>query len=185
MESTICTTEQLKQLTSLSNNIDVELLQPHLLIAQQLYVASILGDALYNDICNRYDNNQLTGDTLTLYSDYIIPAIGFAAWFSVAPFLAYKTTRAGIQTQSASDGANVAVIPEELSLYIARVENFKNFYCQRLNQFLIDDDGVKYPLFRSGDDTPVETNKGGTLYLGFGKKQNTEPCCENNWQFGR
>jgi hypothetical protein len=180
MESTIITTEQLKLLTSLSNNIDVELLMPHLLIAQQLYLAPILGDALYADICSRYDNNQLTGDTLTLYNDYITPAVGFAAWFSAAPFLAYKTTRAGIQTQSASDGANVAVIPEELSLYIARVENLKNFYCDRLNKYLIDDDGVKFPLFRSDDDTPVETNKGGSLYLGYSRSQQ-RPCCDGNW----
>ena len=179
MESTIVTTEQLKQLSSLSQNIDPELLQPHLLIAQQLYVAPVLGTALYDDIVKRFDNQTLTGDSLNLYEEFIVPAIGFGAWFSASPFLAYKTTRAGIQTQSASDGANVALTPEELSLYIARVENLKDFYCQRLNQFLIKDNYNNYPLFR-GDDTPIESSKGGALYLGFGHRGR---CDQDSWMY--
>lgn len=178
MESTIITAVQLKQLTSLSQNIDVELLNPHLLISQQLYVAPILGTALYDDIVNRYDNQTLTGDSLTLYEEYLVPAIGFSAWYSSAPFLAYKTTRAGIQTQSASDGANIAVTPEEFSLYMTRVMNFKDFYCKRLNDYLINDNYVKFPLFRS-DDTPIQNSKGGSLYLGFKRRSN----CQDDWMY--
>lgn len=174
MESTICTVEQLKALSSLSDNIDCDLLQPHLLISQQLYVQPILGDALYHDIIDRYDSNTLTGDTLTLYEDYIIPAIGFGSWFSASPFLAYKTTRNGIQTQGTPD--TVAVTPEELSLYIARVENMKNFYCERLNKYLIEDNGIKFPLFRAGD-TPVEVSKGGTLFLNFKRNGTCDGWC--------
>jgi hypothetical protein len=178
MESTLCTVPQLKALTSLSQNLDCELLQPHLLIAQQLYIQPILGDPLYNDIVSRYDNQTLTGDSLTLYEDYIIPAIGFAAWFSSAPFLHMRTQRAGIQTLASPDNTPVTV--EELSLYIARVENYKNFYCQRLNDYLVEDNYTKFPLFRS-DDTPQNLNKGSSFYLGFDKRSNKPPCCNNNW----
>jgi hypothetical protein len=181
MESTIITAVQLKNLTSLSENIDVELLNPHLLIAQQLYIAPVLGTALYDDIVKRFDAQTLTGDSLTLYEEYIVPAIGFSAWYSAAPFLAYKTTRAGIQTMSASDGANVALIPEEMAVYIGRVQNLKDFYCQRLNKYLIDDKYQKFPLFRS-NETPVESNRGSSLYLGFKRRSRD---CENDWQYGR
>jgi len=174
MESTIVTSVQLKALTSISDNLDVELLNPHLLIAQQLYVAPVLGDALYSDIISRFNNNTLTGDTLTLYEEYIVPAIAFSAWFSSAPFLNFKTQRAGIQTLSSPDNTPVTV--EELSLYIARVQNLKDFYCDRLNKYLITDNYVKFPLFRS-DDTPVYSNKGSGLYLGFNKSK----CGNNNW----
>jgi hypothetical protein len=177
MESTIVTTEVLKTLTSIGQNIDVELLNPHLLIAQQLYVAPVLGTALYDDIVSRFDNNTLTGDTLTLYEDYIVPAIAYSAWFSVSPFLNYKTQRAGIQTTASPD--STPVTPEELSLYIARVENYKNFYCKRLNDYLILDNYVKFPLFRS-DDTPQNLSKGSSLYLGFGKTKSTT-CCNKQW----
>ena len=159
--------------------MDVALLEPHLLIAQQLYVAPVLGDALYNDIVQRYDNQTLTGDSWTLFQDYILPAIAYGAWFSAAPFLNYKTQRAGIQTLSSPDNTPVTV--EELSLYIARVENYKNFYCQRLNDYLVLDNYVKFPLFR-GDDTPANMNKGTGLYLGFtNASQSPKPCCKTNW----
>jgi len=179
MESTIVNSEQLKALTSISQNIDVELLNPHLLISQQLFCASILGTALYDDMVSRYDNQAITGDSLTLYEEYIVPAIAYGAWYSASPFLAYKTNRSGIQTQGSPD--NVALTPEEMSIYIGRVQNLKDFYCQRLNNYLIKDNGLKFPLFRDGN-TPVESSHGSSLYLGFGKRSGN---CDNDWQFGR
>lgn len=179
MESTLVTVEQAKLLTSFSQNIDPSLVENHLLIAQQLYVAPILGVALYDDLVSRYDNQTITGDSLTLYEDYVVPAICFGAWFSAAPFLHMRTQRAGIQTLASPDNNPVTV--EELSLYIARVENLKNFYCDRLNNYLIEDNGVKFPLFRSGDDTPANLNKGSSLYLGFDKSRKRTNCCDNPW----
>lgn len=77
MDTLITTTSQIKDLTNISDNIDVELLEPHLLIAQQMYIEPILGQALYNDILSKIENNQLTGDTLTLVNDYITIAIAY------------------------------------------------------------------------------------------------------------
>ena len=71
MESCLITTVDLKKFTAISDNMDVELLQPFLLISQQLYVAPILGTALYEDIVSRYDNQTLTGESWTLFEEYI------------------------------------------------------------------------------------------------------------------
>jgi len=178
MESTIVNSVQIKNLTSISQTIDPELLNSHLLISQQLYCAEVLGQALYQDIITRFDNQTLTGDTQVLYEEYIVPCIAYGAWYSVSPFLAYKTNRAGIQTQGSAD--TVAATPEEMSLYITRVENLKNFYSKRLNDYLIADNYVKFPLFRS-DKTPINNNKGGGLFLGF-KRGINDPwgCGWNN-----
>ena len=175
MESTLVTVEQLKQLTSLSQNLDCELLQPHLLIAQQLYIQPILGDALYNDIIAKFDTNSISGNTSTLLDQYITPAIGFASWFSSAPFLHMRTQRAGIQTLASPDNTPISV--EELSLYIARVETLKDFYCTRLQKYL-DDNEALFPLYRTDDIQ--QTNKGGALYLGFRNKYN---CNSDDWMY--
>lgn len=174
MESTIVTAEQLKQFTSIGQNIDCELLNPHLLISQQLYCEPVMGTALYNDIISRYNNNALTGNTQTLYEDYVVPAIGYGAWYSVAPFLNYKTQRAGIQTTSSAD--STPVTPEELSLYITRVDNFKDFYLERLRAYLYDNQSL-FPLYRSADSQPV--SKGGGIYLGYRNKYNSNLCCDD------
>ncbi len=169
MESTIVTVNDLKLYSNISENIDVEMLNPHLLIAQQLYLQPVLGDALYSDLINRFNNNTLTGDTQTLYEEYIVQSLAYSAWFSASPFLSYKTNRNGINTQSTDN--TTPLTPEELSLYSSRVENFKDFYLNRLEKYLILNND-KFPLFRK-NDVDV-TSSGGSLYLGFKKKYRTD-----------
>ncbi len=176
METVLITTDDLKKLTAISQNMDVELLAPHLLIAQQLYVAPLLGDALYTDILDRFDGvTGLTGASLTLYNDYIVPALAYSAWFCAAPFLHFKTQRQGIGTQTSDN--QVPVTPEELSLYINRVENLMNYYLNRVTDFLVKDNYVNYPLYRS-EDTPKSTNKGSSLFLNF---RDTKRQCDG-WE---
>lgn len=165
MESTLITTVDLKKLTAISQNMDVELLEPHLLIAQQLYLAPLLGDALYTDILSRFDSQTgLTGASLTLYNEYIIPALAYSAWFCAAPFLHFKTQRQGVGVQTSDTQTPVTV--EELSIYVARVENLMSYYLNRVTTYLVKDNYVSFPLFRS-DDTPKSTNKGSSLFLNF------------------
>jgi hypothetical protein len=165
MESTLITTVDLKKLTAISQNMDVALLEPHLLIAQQLYLEPVLGTALYTDIINKFDSvTGLTGASLTLYNDYIVPALAYASWFCAAPFLHFKTQRQGVGVQTSDSQTPVTV--EELSLYVARIENLMNYYLNRITNYLVEDNYVNFPLFRS-DDTPKLTNKGSSLFLNF------------------
>ena len=169
MESTIVTVNDLKNFTSIGENVDPDLLFPHLLISQQLYIQPVLGDALYNDIVSRFDNQQLTGDTATLYEQYIIPALAYSAWFSVAPFLNYKTQRTGLATQ----GTDVLtpITPEEFGIYNSRVENFKTYYLNRMEQYLIDN-STTFPLFRQNN---VNQSSGGSFYLGYKSASHHSP----------
>jgi hypothetical protein len=161
MESTIVTVNDLKNFSSIGENVDPELLYPHLLIAQQLYLQPVLGDALYNDIVSRFDNSQLTGDTQTLYEQYIIPALAYSSWYSVSPFLNYRTQRAGINTTSSD--VLTPVTPEELNIYLSKVENFKQFYLDRLEKYLVTN-ATLFPLFRQND---VKEMNGSSIYLGY------------------
>jgi hypothetical protein len=171
MESTIVTVNDLKNFSSIGENVDPDLLYPHLLIAQQLYVQPVLGDALYNDIVSRFDNNQLTGDTQVLYEQYIIPAVAYSSWYSVSPFLNYRTQRAGITTTSSD--VLTPVTPEELTIYMGRVENFKQFYLDRLEKYLVTN-ATLFPLFRQND---VKEMNGSSIFLGY----TDNPKGSNHW----
>jgi hypothetical protein len=161
MKTVLTTVNELKLRTSIGENIDVELLQPHLQIAQELYVSEVLGSALYDDIVNQYDNNTISGDTETLLNEYIIPSIAYSAWYCAYPFLAYKTQRTGINTTTTDVQTPVTV--EEISIYGSRVENFKNFYLKRLEDYLIENSTL-FPLFRKSETTQ---QGGGNIYLGY------------------
>jgi hypothetical protein len=46
---------------------------PALQMPKRHALEEILGETLYNKICDDFDNDDLTGDYLTLYEDYIKP----------------------------------------------------------------------------------------------------------------
>jgi hypothetical protein len=171
MESCFATPVELKKFTSIGQNIDCELLIPHLLIAQQLFVEPVLGCALYNDIVSRYDNNQLTGDTQILYEQYILPALAFSAWYSASPFLNWRTSRNGIGV-SGTDSVTPVTI-EEFSMYLSKVENLMRFYLKRLEDFLICNK-ITYPLYRQN---AAEISPGGSIFTGW----NTSTRRSDHW----
>jgi hypothetical protein len=164
-ESVIVTVNDLKKFSSISDNIDPELLTPHLLISQQMNLFPVLGQALYDDIISKFDNTQLTGSPeTTLYENYIVPALAFSAWANAAPFLAYHTTRNGLMTM----GTDVLtpLTPDEMPIYLSRVNGFRDFYLGRLIDYL-DDNKTSFPLYRK-DETPV--GQGSQIFLGFKKR---------------
>lgn len=175
MESTLVTVNDIKQYTSIGSQVDPEVIFPFILLGQQLYVQPVLGDALYNDIISRFDNNQLTGDTQTLYEEYLISAISYSGWYAAAPFLNYKTQRSGISTQSSD--VLTPVTPEELDIYLTKVNNFKDYYLNRLEKYLVANSTL-FPLFRRNDI--IESN-GSTIYLGFKTTKKNAPYWDRDY----
>jgi hypothetical protein len=166
-ESVIVTINDLKKYSSISENIDPELLTPHLLISQQMNIFPVLGEPLYDDIISRFDNNQLSGDTQELYENYIVPALAFSAWANAAPFLGYHTNRNGLMTMSTD--TLTPLTPDEMSIYLSRVNGFRDFYIKRMQDYL-DENIILFPLYRK-DDTQI--GQGSQFYLGY--KNRTAP----------
>lgn len=169
MESTIVTVNDLKNFTSIGENVDENLLTPFLLISQQMELSPVLGTALYDDIVSRFDNNQLTGDTQTLYEYYIVNSVAYSAWAQAAPFLNYKTQRTGLSTQATD--VLTPLTPEELTIYITRVNNFRTYYLNRMEDYLIANKEL-FPLFRQNN---VNQSSGGSFYLGYKTKSKRNP----------
>jgi hypothetical protein len=174
MESCLVSTNELKNLTSIGQNIDCELLTPHLLIAQQLYLEPVLGCALYNDIIYRFDNNQLTGNTQVLYEQYIVPAIAYASWYSLSPFLNWRTSRNGIN-KSGTDTLQPIEI-QEFSMYSSKVENLMRFYLKRLEDYLKCNKDL-FPLYCQNAS---EISPGGNVFTGW----NSNPKRGRFWDSG-
>jgi len=167
-ESVLVTINDLKKYSSISENIDPELLTPHLLISQQMNIFPILGQALYDDIIYKFDNVQLTGSPETiLYDEYIVPALAFSAWANASVFLAYHTNRNGLMTMSTDTLAPLT--PDEMSLYLSRTNTMRDYYLKRMQDYL-DDNETLFPLYRR-DDTQI--SQGSQFYLGF--KNRTSP----------
>jgi hypothetical protein len=78
------------QLTGIGGNIDTDSLNPSINIAQSTHIKRILGLDLYNKILTDYKNNDLVGNYLTIYNDYISFMLSF---FSVSIYLSLNNAK--------------------------------------------------------------------------------------------
>lgn len=78
------------QLSGIGGNIDTDSLNPSINIAQSTHIKRILGLELYNKILTDYKNDDLAGEYLTIYNDYISFMLSF---FSVSIYLSLNNAK--------------------------------------------------------------------------------------------
>ncbi len=71
MSKYLITIEDVALLSGFDGNIDNDSINPFIFMAQRNDIKRILGNNLYNKIVDDYENNNLTGDYLDIYSNYI------------------------------------------------------------------------------------------------------------------
>lgn len=102
-------------LTSLSGNIDVDSLTPHIYTAQTTEIKRVLGVDLYNKIYTDFSNDALTGVYETIYKDFIVDMLVYFTCSIYVQFGSYKTTNLGI-FKTTADGGQVVDYKEVANL---------------------------------------------------------------------
>jgi hypothetical protein len=167
----LTTVEDIKEVTSISRNIDTALLEPYLVIAEEFYILDILGQSLTTEI-----KDQITGNTLTFLNDklirvYIRPLVAYACWYEAMPFINYKTVQKGIVKQTSDNTESVSL--DEFDLIRNAVQDKIRFFQTRLKTYL-DDNAASYPLYRANcNNTTAPYNNG--IYLGGSLNDNNTP----------
>ena len=159
-DTTIINIEDIKNVTSISNNIDVEMLQPFLFTSQVMYIQPITGDALMSAILSDVASGGTTYETLI--NDYVLYALAYSTWFSSSPFLHFKTQKKGIVKQSSDNSENVSL--DEFGTYASRIESMQTFYLRRMREYL-DANKTLYPLYCNDDD--ITPSNSSSIFLGF------------------
>jgi len=81
---------ELKKNTNISGNIDPNKLLPAIKVAQELELEPILGTDLYNKISNDILTNTLSGDYLTLKTNYIHDILIHMSVYYYLPYATYQ-----------------------------------------------------------------------------------------------
>jgi len=152
----------IKQVTSISDNVDVEQLSPFLFTSQEMYIRPVVGDALMDAMVASVASGG-TGYT-SLINNYILYPLAYSTWYSSAPFLHMKTQKKGIVKQNSDNSDNVSL--DEWTVYSQRIENNMTFYLRRLKTYL-DTAAAKalYPLYCTTDQ--ISPKNGSSIFLGF------------------
>lgn len=159
-DTTLIQIEDIKSVTSISDNIDVAMLEPFLFNAQEMYIRPVCGDALMDAMLADVAAGG-TGYT-TLISNYALYALAFSTVFSFLPFNLMKIQKKGIVKQSSDNSESVSI--DEFGLLSTRIENSMTFYIRRLRKYLNENNNT-YPLYACDDD--ITPSNSSSIFLGF------------------
>lgn len=148
------TEQEVKNWTDISNNVQSSNFSTSLIISQDLYVRTALGEKLYEELIDQVANNTLTAlnETLLNGNDKLFRGIkpGLAWWtaYDIYPYLHSKISPTGIQSKSTEQAISIDSRALEIRKNMAKRK--AEYFIDQLICYLRDNES-DYPLFRDSD----------------------------------
>lgn len=124
--------DNVKKLGLVHENANDKLISVAIRRVQDLKIQEALGSDLYNELINRVNNNNVTGDYLSLLRDYVAPCLSAYVDAYVSIFIQNKIT-------------NKMENGEENVDFTDKLEKHGMFYRQRLIDYL---EGANFPEYK-------------------------------------
>jgi hypothetical protein len=128
------TENYLKEKTPITRNIDASDIVPFIQTSSDMFVKDILGSYFYDDILDKYNNQNLNSNETVLVS-LIQPVVAWYAASEAVYGVHYSLRNKGIQLQ---DGENsTAANQNEVVMISKHYKQNGDFYAERLRKYLI------------------------------------------------
>jgi hypothetical protein len=146
------TPQYLRENTVIGDSVDGTIIQPVVRLVQDKYIHPILSSSLYTELQDQINNNTLSGDYLTLMTQYVVPCMSQYCIYELVPYLNYKFRAKGISRQT-SDTSTPADLSE---LYYIRdnIRDTAQFYGDMLTKYLCANHNLfpEYNVVNTADD---------------------------------
>ena len=140
----------------IDGNTDTDLFIQYVKISQEIHIQNYLGTKLYDKISNDIINDTLTGDYLTLVTDYIQPMLIHYAMVDYLPFAAYQVKSGGIYKHSSENSETAS--KEEVDYLVQKERDFAEYYTRRFVDYICFD-STKFPEYLDNQDSDVYPDK--------------------------
>jgi len=156
--------------TTISGNIDVYKVEPHIYNAQILYIEPILGSDLYTKIETLISTGEITGTSYanynTLILDYITPSIAFHTMELFVPFNSFQIADGGMLMHSPTN--STASPFEDIDKIVNKYKIIGAKYDDKLVAYLCKNNSLftEYNTNTGLVDKTETTNRGCSWYLG-------------------
>lgn len=145
----------LKKYSPLPENYNMDEIMPFVHPAEIMWVEPVLGTALYNELIQQVNDNNVTELNSTLLLN-IYPYLSFAVVYSALPFIQFHVSEIGV-TKGKSENSD-SISNADANYMSAHLRKMVEEMKKLLKQFL-DTNAEYYPLYRP-DGTPCECKCG-------------------------
>jgi len=150
--------------TALSGSVDTDKFIQFIKLAQQIHVRNYLGTDLYDKISQDIIDDDLTGDYLSLVTDYIQPMLIHYAMTEYLPFAAYTIANGGVYRHTSENSQNAS--KEEIDQLIAKERDYAEYYTRRFLDYMSFNASSKFPEYYTNANEDVYRDKDPT-YQGW------------------
>jgi len=150
--------------TALSGSVDTDKFIQFIKLAQEIHVRNYLGTDLYNKISADIIADSLSGDYLSLVTDYIQPMLIHYAMTEYLPFAAYTIANGGVYRHSSDNSQNAN--KKEIDQLISKERDYAEYYTKRFIDYMSFNASSKFPEYYSNNNEDIYPDKDST-YQGW------------------
>jgi len=140
----------------IDGNTDTDLFIQYVKIAQEIHIQSALGTKLYNKISTDIVAGTLSGDYLSLVTDFVQPMLIHYAMVDYLPFCAYQVKSKGIFKGTSENSETVN--KDEVDFLVQKERDFAEYYTRRFVDYMCFD-STKFPEYNSNSGADIYPDK--------------------------
>lgn len=142
--------------TGINGNVDRDQMIQFIKIAQDIHVQGILGTKLFNKIASDINADTLSGDYLSLFTNYIQDMVIHYAAIEILPYIHFKIANGGIYTKGSENGTNVT--KEDLDYLVQKERDIAEHYARRFVDHMAFYNS-RYPEYNSSSNDDMYPSK--------------------------
>ena len=142
--------------TIIDGNVDTDKFIQFIKIAQEIHITNYLGSKLYDKISADIVANTLTGDYLTLVSDFIQPMLIHFAMVEYLPFASFQIKNGGVFKHSSENAESIS--KSEIEFLIQKQRDFSEYYTRRFVDYICFN-STKFPEYLNNSGSDIDPDK--------------------------
>ena len=156
-EAILITRKDVVKFTAMNGNVDTDKFIQYIKIAQDIHVQNYLGTDLLQAIQVKIIAGNLTGDYLSLVTDYVKPLLCHWAMVEYLPFAAYTIANKGVYKHSSENAENVS--KEEVDFLVEKERTTAQYYTDRFIDYMSFNASSKFPEYYSNNNEDIFPDK--------------------------
>lgn len=156
-EALLITRKDVVKFTAMNGNVDTDKFIQYVKIAQDVHIQNYVGTELLKAIQTKITNSTLTGDYLSLVTDYIKPMLIHWVMVEYLPFAAYTIANKGVYKHSSENSENVS--KEEVDFLMEKERDIAQYYTDRFISYMSFNASSKFPEYYTNNNEDVYPDK--------------------------